>query len=216
MYFKCSLVCCQPAGQRRESFEVKRQQLNTMGGYYGGALGNMAPSPAGPGGLLQAGQSMTPPPSLSGSSSNLSISEPRPLIFLLVCFCLILLFDHLWPFQVKHWPAQGCKIRLLRNSFIKGIQFLCFVVVFVHLARRSKTVFNTCSSHTCSAKALLIGFLLWLMSEVWCVMSEWDVVCDVSERCGLWCRCEMWFVMLVWDMVCDVGMKCYLWCQSVM
>ncbi|XP_070209150.1 pumilio homolog 2-like [Littorina saxatilis] len=61
-------------GQRRESFDVKRQQqLNSMGGYYGG-LSNMAPSPAGHGNLLQAGQSMTPPPSLSGSSSNLSIN----------------------------------------------------------------------------------------------------------------------------------------------
>lgn len=62
-------------GQRRESFDVKRSQLSTMGGYYGGPLGNMAPSPGGPGSMLQAGQSMTPPPSLSGSSSNLSISE---------------------------------------------------------------------------------------------------------------------------------------------
>ena len=135
-----SLVCCQPAGQRRESFEVKRQQLNTMGGYYGGALGNMAPSPAGPGGLLQAGQSMTPPPSLSGSSSNLSISEPHPLIFPLACFYLLLLSVHLWPFQWDVNPGQ--KIWLLRNLFLKGMQFLCFVVVFVCLARRSKTMFK--------------------------------------------------------------------------
>lgn len=86
---------CLRAGQRRESFEVKRQQLNTMGSYYGGALGNMAPSPAGPGGLLQAGQSMTPPPSLSGSSSNLSISKPHPLFFLLLFFvCLLALMYH--------------------------------------------------------------------------------------------------------------------------
>lgn len=61
-------------GQRRESFDVKRSQMSTMGGYYAGPLGNMAPSPAGPGSMLQAGQSMTPPPSLSGSSSNLSIN----------------------------------------------------------------------------------------------------------------------------------------------
>lgn len=61
-------------GQRRESFDVKRQAMNAMSYGYGGALGSMAPSPAGPGSLL-SGQPMTPPPSLSGSSSNLSISN---------------------------------------------------------------------------------------------------------------------------------------------
>ncbi|XP_050389378.2 pumilio homolog 1 [Patella vulgata] len=55
-------------GQRRESFDVKRQ----LGGYYG-SLSGMAGSPVGHGGLLQPGQSMTPPPSLSGSSSNLTL-----------------------------------------------------------------------------------------------------------------------------------------------
>lgn len=62
-------------GQRRESFDIKRQQLSTLAGYYGGPLGNMTPSPAGHGSLLPTGQSMTPPPSLSGSSSNLSLSK---------------------------------------------------------------------------------------------------------------------------------------------
>ncbi|XP_076437978.1 pumilio homolog 1-like [Babylonia areolata] len=61
-------------GQRRESFEVKRPQLNTMGSYYGSALGNMAPSPAGPGSMVPSGPSMTPPPTLSGSSSTVSIN----------------------------------------------------------------------------------------------------------------------------------------------
>ncbi|XP_048249503.1 pumilio homolog 2-like isoform X2 [Haliotis rufescens] len=60
------------SGQRRESFDVKRQQL-PVGGYYS-QLSGMA-SPAGPGGLMQPGQSMTPPPSLSGSTSNLTLGS---------------------------------------------------------------------------------------------------------------------------------------------
>ncbi|XP_064652654.1 pumilio homolog 2-like isoform X4 [Lineus longissimus] len=46
------------------------QYYNTLGG---STLGGAAGSPAGPMGLVQPAQSLTPPPSLSGSSSNLSL-----------------------------------------------------------------------------------------------------------------------------------------------
>lgn len=60
-------------GQRRDSLDYKgRQQLPPLNQFYG-SMGNMSGSPAGPMGLVQPGQSMTPPSSLSGSSSNLSV-----------------------------------------------------------------------------------------------------------------------------------------------
>ncbi|KAL8572583.1 hypothetical protein ACOMHN_017217 [Nucella lapillus] len=61
-------------GQRRETFEVKRPQMNAMSNYYGSTLGNMAASPAGHGNMGPSGPSMTPPPTLSGSSSTVSIN----------------------------------------------------------------------------------------------------------------------------------------------
>ncbi|XP_062616258.1 pumilio homolog 2-like isoform X1 [Saccostrea cucullata] len=61
-------------GQRRDSLDYKtRQHLPPLNQFYG-SMGNMSASPAGPMGLVQPGQSMTPPPSLSGSSSNLSVA----------------------------------------------------------------------------------------------------------------------------------------------
>lgn len=61
-------------GQRRDSLDYKgRQQMPPLNQFYG-SMGNMSGSPAGPMGLVQPGQSMTPPPSLSGSSSNLSLA----------------------------------------------------------------------------------------------------------------------------------------------
>jgi pumilio RNA-binding family len=61
-------------GQRRESFDMKRQQqMSALGGYYA-PLPGMASSPAGSIASMMAGaQSMTPPPSLSGSTSNLTL-----------------------------------------------------------------------------------------------------------------------------------------------
>ncbi|XP_041360530.1 pumilio homolog 1-like isoform X2 [Gigantopelta aegis] len=61
------------SGQRRDSYDIKRQQLPPLGGYYS-QLAGMG-SPAGPGAMMQPGPSMTPPPSLSGSSSNLTLGE---------------------------------------------------------------------------------------------------------------------------------------------
>ncbi|VDI11632.1 pumilio RNA-binding family [Mytilus galloprovincialis] len=61
-------------GQRRDSLEYKqRQQLPQLNQFYG-SMTSMG-SPAGPMGLVQPGQSMTPPPSLSGSSSNLALGK---------------------------------------------------------------------------------------------------------------------------------------------
>lgn len=61
-------------GQRRDSLDFKgRQQMPPLNQFYG-SMGNVSASPAGPMGLVQPGQSMTPPPSLSGSSSNLSVA----------------------------------------------------------------------------------------------------------------------------------------------
>ena len=51
------------SGQRRDSFDIKARQMTPINQYYG-SLGNLG-SPAGPMGLVQPGQSMTPP--LSGS-----------------------------------------------------------------------------------------------------------------------------------------------------
>lgn len=51
-----------------------RQQMPPLNQFYG-SMGNMSGSPAGPMGLVQPGQSMTPPPSLSVSSSNLSLGK---------------------------------------------------------------------------------------------------------------------------------------------
>ncbi|BFZ21222.1 hypothetical protein BsWGS_24261 [Bradybaena similaris] len=61
-------------GQRRESFEMKRQQqISALGGYYA-PLPGMTSSPAGSIASMMTGtQSMTPPPSLSGSTSNLTL-----------------------------------------------------------------------------------------------------------------------------------------------
>ncbi|GFO03992.1 pumilio homolog 1-like [Plakobranchus ocellatus] len=64
-------------GQRRESFEMKRQQqqqqMQTMGGYYA-PLPGMASSPAGSLTSMMGGPpSMTPPPSLTGSNTNLAL-----------------------------------------------------------------------------------------------------------------------------------------------
>ena len=59
-------------GQRRDSLEFKqRQQMPQLNQFYG-SMTSMG-SPAGPMGLVQPGQSMTPPPSLSGSSTNLAL-----------------------------------------------------------------------------------------------------------------------------------------------
>ena len=41
---------------------------------YYGPLGSASASPAGPMGLVQTGQSLTPPPSLSGSNPNLALA----------------------------------------------------------------------------------------------------------------------------------------------
>ena len=69
------LFFCSSAGQRRDSLDFKgRQQMPPLNQFYG-SMGNVSASPAGPMGLVQPGQSMTPPPSLSGSSSNLSVGE---------------------------------------------------------------------------------------------------------------------------------------------
>ncbi|CAC5413715.1 PUM [Mytilus coruscus] len=60
------------SGQRRDSLEFKqRQHLPQLNQFYG-SMTSMG-SPAGPMGLVQPGQSMTPPPSLSGSSTNLAL-----------------------------------------------------------------------------------------------------------------------------------------------
>ncbi|XP_055870980.1 pumilio homolog 2-like isoform X2 [Biomphalaria glabrata] len=61
-------------GQRRESFDMKRQQpLPGLTGYYA-PLPGMASSPAGSiTSMMTGAQSMTPPPSLSGSNSNLTL-----------------------------------------------------------------------------------------------------------------------------------------------
>ncbi|XP_005110403.1 pumilio homolog 2 isoform X3 [Aplysia californica] len=60
-------------GRRRESLEMKRQQqLPAMGGYYA-PLPGMASSPGASMSGMMGNSSMTPPPSLSGSSSNLSL-----------------------------------------------------------------------------------------------------------------------------------------------
>ncbi|XP_059165853.1 pumilio homolog 2-like isoform X4 [Physella acuta] len=61
-------------GQRRESFDMKRQQpIAGLTGYYA-PLPGMASSPAGSiTSMMTGAQSMTPPPSLSGSNSNLTL-----------------------------------------------------------------------------------------------------------------------------------------------
>lgn len=61
-------------GQRRESFDMKRQQpMAGLTGYYA-PLPGMASSPAGSlTSMMTGAQSMTPPPSLSGSNSNLTL-----------------------------------------------------------------------------------------------------------------------------------------------
>ncbi|KAH9496628.1 Pumilio 2 [Bulinus truncatus] len=61
-------------GQRRESFDMKRQQpMPGLPGYYA-PLPGMASSPAGSiTSMMTGAQSMTPPPSLSGSNSNLTL-----------------------------------------------------------------------------------------------------------------------------------------------
>ncbi|RUS71438.1 hypothetical protein EGW08_020799 [Elysia chlorotica] len=64
-----------PIGQRRESFDMKRQQqqMQSMGGYYA-PLPGMASSPAGSlSGMMGGPPSMTPPPSLTGSNTNLPL-----------------------------------------------------------------------------------------------------------------------------------------------
>lgn len=60
--------------QRRDSLDFKRQQpTSVLFNQYYNSIGGMSGAPAGPMGLVQPGQSVTPPPSLSGSTSNLSI-----------------------------------------------------------------------------------------------------------------------------------------------
>ncbi|XP_036368446.1 pumilio homolog 2 isoform X3 [Octopus sinensis] len=60
--------------QRRDSLDFKRQQpTSVLFNQYYNPIGGMSGAPAGPMGLVQPGQSVTPPPSLSGSTSNLSI-----------------------------------------------------------------------------------------------------------------------------------------------
>ncbi|KAL5014836.1 hypothetical protein ScPMuIL_009106 [Solemya velum] len=60
------------SGQRRDSLDYKQRQLTPLNQYYG-SIGSMSGSPAGPMGLVQPGQSLTPPPSLSGSTANLTL-----------------------------------------------------------------------------------------------------------------------------------------------
>ncbi|XP_060066830.1 pumilio homolog 1-like [Ylistrum balloti] len=59
-------------GQRRDSIDFKQRPQLPINQFYG-SMGSMSGSPAGPMGLVQPGQSMTPPPSLSGSNTNLAI-----------------------------------------------------------------------------------------------------------------------------------------------
>lgn len=54
-------------------FKQRPQQLPLLNQYYG-TLGSAAASPAGPMGLVQPGQTLTPPPSLTGSATNLSLT----------------------------------------------------------------------------------------------------------------------------------------------
>lgn len=71
-HFKTIFVVVLFLGQRRDSLEFKqRQQMPQLNQFYG-SMTSMG-SPAGPMGLVQPGQSMTPPPSLSGSSTNLAL-----------------------------------------------------------------------------------------------------------------------------------------------
>ncbi|XP_021374897.1 pumilio homolog 2-like isoform X2 [Mizuhopecten yessoensis] len=60
------------SGQRRDSIDFKQRPQLPINQFYG-SMGSMSGSPAGPMGLVQPGQSMTPPPSLSGSNTNLAI-----------------------------------------------------------------------------------------------------------------------------------------------
>ena len=59
---------------RRDSLGDYKRGLPQLNQYYG-ALGSASASPAGPMGLVQTGQSLTPPPSLSGSNSNLALAS---------------------------------------------------------------------------------------------------------------------------------------------
>ena len=58
---------------RRDSLGDYKRGLPQLNQYYG-TLGSASASPAGPMGLVQTGQSLTPPPSLSGSNSNLALA----------------------------------------------------------------------------------------------------------------------------------------------
>ncbi len=60
-------------GRRDSLGDYKRGGLPQLNQYYG-PLGSASASPAGPMGLVQTGQSLTPPPSLSGSNSNLALT----------------------------------------------------------------------------------------------------------------------------------------------
>ncbi|XP_052763067.1 pumilio homolog 1-like isoform X2 [Mya arenaria] len=62
------------SGQRRDSFDIKARQMTPINQYYG-SLGNLG-SPAGPMGLVQPGQSMTPPLSGLGNGGRLYNAAP--------------------------------------------------------------------------------------------------------------------------------------------
>ncbi|KAL4218130.1 Pumilio 2 [Mactra antiquata] len=62
------------SGQRRDSLEFKARQMTPINQYYG-SLGNLG-SPAGPMGLVQPGQSMTPPLSGLGNGGRLYNAAP--------------------------------------------------------------------------------------------------------------------------------------------
>ena len=62
------------SGQRRDSLDFKPRQMTPINQYYG-SLGNLG-SPAGPMGLVQPGQPMTPPMSGLGSGGRLYSAAP--------------------------------------------------------------------------------------------------------------------------------------------
>ncbi|XP_053383267.1 pumilio homolog 2-like isoform X3 [Mercenaria mercenaria] len=62
------------SGQRRDSLDFKARQMTPINQYYG-SLGNLG-SPAGPMGLVQPGQSMTPPLSGLGNGGRLYNAAP--------------------------------------------------------------------------------------------------------------------------------------------
>ena len=64
----------------------QRQPLPQLNHYYG-TLGQASTSPAGPMGLVQPGQSLTPPSSLSGSSTNLALTGDWGKDCVCVCVC---------------------------------------------------------------------------------------------------------------------------------